>query len=530
MKLAMYLRISKEDGLSDESNSISNQRVLIKEYILNHPDLRRYDYVEFKDDGLSGKRNDRPEFNRMLDMIRIHEIDCVIVKDMSRFSRDQLIAGKYREQIFPFLGVRFIAINDNYDSATCNGAFGEIDLAFKEILNDMYSEDISEKVKASLDIKRSNGKYICERPPYGYIKSPEDKHKLIPDETAADIIRGIYEDYLREKSMYVISKELNQNDIPSPARYMEEAGISVRDNDPYIKDSVWTVTAISRILRNEVYIGNMLYGKSCAKDTGQRQKKNLPQSEWNRIEGTHEPIVDKKTFKAVQEKLSKINKSKVGGLTKAMKDKKKAEIPLYGRVCCKGCGRRLCYTTKGRPKFCCVNRYSGKYHEDCITSIRCEDLEMVVRQELQKYLMEFKDFERVRKTRKESSDSEKKKLQKKQKDYDDKIVSIKLQIKESFEGYIQGRVTKDDYLEFKQKSEVVTGDFMKKKIRLEKQLDTLSQSEDTSIGSLRMTKDMLKVEKLDPEIVDILVDRIDVSKDKEIEIIWKFKQDLYVIK
>lgn len=329
--------------------------------------------------------------------------------------------------------------------------------------------------------------------------------------------------------MYVISKELNQNDIPSPARYMEEVGISVRDNDPYIKDSVWTVTAISRILRNEVYIGNMIYGKSCAKDTGQRQKKNLPKSEWNRIEGTHEPIVDKKTFKSVQEKLSKINKSTVGGPTKAMKEKRKAEIPLYGRVYCKGCGRRLCYTTKGRPKFYCNNRYSSRYHEDCITSIRCEDLELVVRQELQKYLMEFKDFERIRKTRKVSSDSEKKKLQKKLKDYDDKIVSMKHQIKKAFEGYIQGRVTKEDYLEFKQKSDVVTDDLVKKKLKMEKQLDTLSQIEDTSIGSLRITKDMLKVEELDPEMVDLLIDRINVSRDKEIEITWKFRPGLYVV-
>ena len=140
MKLAMYLRLSKEDDRSEESNSIQSQRRIIKEYIFEHSELRRYECIEFKDDGLSGKNDNRPAFAKMIETVRNGDIQCVIVKDMSRFSRDQILCGKYREQIFPFLGVRFIAINDDYDSDKTVGGIGDIDIAFKEILYDIRKD------------------------------------------------------------------------------------------------------------------------------------------------------------------------------------------------------------------------------------------------------------------------------------------------------------------------------------------------------------------------------------------------------
>lgn len=164
--IAVYLRLSKEDEfVKDESNSITNQRVFIRGFINKNKELRKVSVIEFVDDGYSGKNMDRPDMQRMLEMVKRKQISCVIVKDFSRFSRDHIEQGKYIEQIFPFMGVWFIAINDNYDSADYVGGIGEIDVAFKGILYDFFSEEQSSKVSLTLDTKRGNGKYIATYAP-----------------------------------------------------------------------------------------------------------------------------------------------------------------------------------------------------------------------------------------------------------------------------------------------------------------------------------------------------------------------------
>ena len=160
-KVAMYLRLSKEDEyIRDESNSISNQRALIKKHIRSIPELKKMDVAEFKDDGYTGKNMERPGMQELLEQVKAQKISCIVVKDISRFSRDHLETGKYLEQIFPFMGVRFIAINDNYDSKDFVGGIGEIDVAFKGILYDFYSEDLSQKIKSSFAAKKAQGKYL----------------------------------------------------------------------------------------------------------------------------------------------------------------------------------------------------------------------------------------------------------------------------------------------------------------------------------------------------------------------------------
>lgn len=539
MKLAMYLRLSKDDGSTDESNSIKSQRNIIKEYIFSNPDLRRYECVEFKDDGISGKREDRPEFTRMIDLIRKQEIQCVIVKDMSRFSRDQLIAGKYREQIFPFLGVRFIAVTDHYDSINYIGAYGEIDIAFKEILNDMYSEDLSDKVKSALDIRRGNGKYICEKPPYGYRKSETDRYQLVVDEPAAKVIRRIYKEYIAGKSMYTLSKELNRNGIPCPAKYMQESGIFVSDKKNY-SGSVWTVASVSRILHNEVYIGNLMYGKSRAKDTGLKQKVNISRDEWKRVEGTHKAIIDKKQFNKVQERLS--GNKKVGALsvdtetdiescTKISSENcnDTEKVSLRGLVYCKGCGKKLYYDKSGRSRFCCTMRYTDKPHDRCLVSIRNEDLEGVVISEIQKYIETCVDFEKVRKLNRIKIQNSKAKLKKDIDKQSGMITRIKDELKNSFEAFASGRITKTEYLEFKSKTDVVLEDSGKKLSKLETKLQDLLREEAESYNGLHVTKDMMKIDALSKELAELLIDKIIVSQDKQIDILWKFTPELRVV-
>ena len=162
----------------------------------------------------------RPDMQRMLDLVKRNQISCVIVKDFSRFSRDRIEQGKYIEQIFPFMGVRFIAINDNYDSADYVGGIDEIDVSFKEILFDFFNEEHSIKVSTTIDAKRGSGKYIFAFAPYGYMKSPEDKHKLVVDGYASQIVKCIFREYLSEKFMYKIAESLNKEGIATPGVYI----------------------------------------------------------------------------------------------------------------------------------------------------------------------------------------------------------------------------------------------------------------------------------------------------------------------
>ena len=194
-QIAIYMRLSKEDDfMADESNSIGNQRKFIRSFINKDSDLRKMNIVEFTDDGYSGKNMERPQMQNMLELIKRQQFSCVIVKDFSRFSRDHIVQGKYIEQIFPFMGIRFISINDNYDSKNHIGGIGEIDISFKTLLYDFYSEDLSEKVKTSLKTIRGNGNYVAAYAPYGYVKSPEDKHQLVIDEVASKIVKRIFKE------------------------------------------------------------------------------------------------------------------------------------------------------------------------------------------------------------------------------------------------------------------------------------------------------------------------------------------------
>ena len=537
MKLAIYLRLSKDDGTNDESNSIKNQRNIIKEYIFAHPDLRRYECLEFKDDGISGKREDRPDFNRMLELIRKQQIQCVIVKDMSRFSRDQLIAGKYREQIFPFLGVRFISVNDHYDSINYVGAYGEIDIAFKEILNDMYSEDLSEKVKSALDIRRGNGKYICEKPPYGYRKSETIRHQLVIDEEAAKVIRRIYREYLNGKSMYALSKELNKDGISCPAKHMQESGIYNSDKKDY-SDSVWTVAAVSRILHNEVYIGNLLYGKTKAKNTGQPQKVPISKTDWKRVEGTHEAIIDRKLFEKVKDRLSRnesfnANKKDMKPGTSSyagdVMTEKDSEPALKRLVYCKGCGKRMHYDKKGNPKYCCYTRYTDKPHANCIVSITNEALEKLIISEIQKHIERSLDINRLLKINRTYIHDQRVNLKKNIEKQTNLINKVKSELMDSFEALASGRISKTEYLEYKNKTDIVLADAETKMKRFELKMQEQKSQEEASYQGLHVSKDMMDIETLSCELAEQLIDKVMVSQEKKVEIIWRFTPGVKVV-
>ena len=254
---AIYLRLSQEDGdisVSDktESNSISTQRDLIHAYLQKQPDI---EYVtEFCDDGYTGTNFHRPGFESMMAAVREKRVDCIVVKDLSRFGRDYIESGKYIQKIFPMLGVRFIAINDGYDSAagSCSGDFV---LPFRNLINDSYCRDISIKSRTNLEIKRRNGEFVGNFAVYGYQRSPGDRHKLIVDEEAAAVVRNIFNRKQEGWNAQQIADHLNDLHVPSPMEHKRKHGQNYCTSFKTRATAQWSAVAVLRILKNAVYTG-----------------------------------------------------------------------------------------------------------------------------------------------------------------------------------------------------------------------------------------------------------------------------------
>ena len=344
---AEYLRLSKEDlGRNDESSSIQSQRLIIEAFA-RHNNLKIA--CEYVDDGYSGGNFDRPAFARMIEDIESGKINCVITKDLSRLGREMYKTGNYIEQYFLEHDVRYIAINDSYDSN-----IGDSMLGLRLGVNDLYLRDVSKKVRSSFRIKQERGEYIGSFPCYGYIKDPEDKHKLIIDPEASKIVKLIYELCLEGLGVTRICRKLTEDKIPIPIVYKKEPrGLAVTENDGY---GIWKNSTVRNILKSQMYIGNMVQhthekisyrGKKC---------KHLNEKDFIVVENTHEPIISKEDFEQVQEILKQKSHTP--------KDRNFDRFLLSGMMFCGKCGHTLGVSvkkTKSKPsEYTHCNHYLRK--------------------------------------------------------------------------------------------------------------------------------------------------------------------------
>jgi len=365
----IYARLSQEDGDKSESDSIVSQKAMIREYVADHPEIEIVS--EKVDEGYSGVNFERPGFQEMMEEIRDRKVDCVIVKDLSRFGRNYIEAGNYLEKIFPLMGVRFIAINDYYDSSEKNQSDSLI-IPFKNLINDAYCKDISVKIRTQLEIKRKKGQYTGAVPIYGYMKDPEDHNHLIPDPEAAEVVRSIFQMKMQGMSIGRIMKKLDAEGIPGPMEYKLAKGVGVSTVLRTYPKALWSYNAIKRILQNEIYIGNLVQGKSSSPN--HKIKKLLPKKkeEWIRVEGTHEPIVDEFVFWNVQVQMKKDLYTAPGRST---------VYPFCGLLTCADCGQNMIRKTarwngKKYIYYKCGSYIAGR---GCTThSIRVEKLETAV--------------------------------------------------------------------------------------------------------------------------------------------------------
>ncbi len=293
--------MKKNGKEKQESNSVTSQKTLLNQFVEEHDDLIVYD--TYVDDGYTGTDFNRPSFQRLLEDIKNENINCVIVKDLSRLGRNYIEVGNYIEQVFPLFNIRFIAINDSVDSFKNPASTNTILVPFKNLINDEYARDTSIKIKTSLNGKKKRGEFVGAFAPYGYIKDTKDKHKLVIDKIAADTVKKIFDWNVNEGlGKIAICHRLNDLGILNPTGYKKiELGQNYNNYGIQEDKYTWTPSTIRNILNNEVYIGNTIQGKRRTKSYKLHKVETVPKEEWVRVENTHEPIIDKEIFEKAQE-------------------------------------------------------------------------------------------------------------------------------------------------------------------------------------------------------------------------------------
>ncbi|MFS9032908.1 recombinase family protein [Streptococcus anginosus] len=504
-RIAIYLRLSEEDyKKTDESISIVNQRDYIRSYIENENSLKDSEIEEYIDDGYSATNTNRPSFLRLVDDIKGGRVGTIIVKDMSRFSRDYILLGDYLSNILPFLRIRFVAINDNYDSINEDGNGIDTDIQFKTLYYDLFSKELSEKVKSSFKQLKSQGKNTNWAAPFGYIKDPKDKYHIIPDEKTAFIVKEAFDLLLEGYSCNQVANIFNEKDYITCSERKEELKISKYTRNlvtgSKINKRVWTSAAISRITSNELYTGDYVYNKYKDTRIGGRKSILLPEEEWKVILNTHEAIVSREVF----DKVGIIKKKRIfGGYTK-----NREESIFSDKIFCKECGRHMGFRCDSRQKKNPnkVYKYRNYYCYFCKASrtpnnVKERDIIELIRPKLD----EFKS----QNTEKEESIID---YEKRKEEYLKEISELNSNLQIIYENYKKNSISKEEYL----RKKILVQD--KKKL-LENKIEELENIEDDSEKELDINN--LDEDNLLKIYVDNIIDKIIASRTGEIEIIEK---------
>ena len=369
-RLGEYIRLSKEDLKKgkDDSNSIKNQRDLLNDFYQKH--IEEFESVsEYVDDGHTGTDANREDFQRLLADVMSGKINCVVVKDLSRFARNYSDAGSLIDNLFVQMGVRFISLAENVDSFTNPDSVSNIIVPITNVMNDNYCYQTSKKIRQVFDYKRRNGQYIGAFAPYGYIKHPKDKHKLIVDPDAAETVKLIFSLFLQGTSKRAIALHLNEHGVPSPSAYKLLKGlpVSTRGYD----EPMWGGRMIHAILTNPTYTGDLAQGRSRVKSYKVHQIETVPREEWVEVAGTHEAIINYETFDKVQALLKRDTRTSPEG----------RKVHLFsGFLKCADCGRAVtrCVSKNNHVYYAC-STYKNRSRTACtMHSIKHERLEAAV--------------------------------------------------------------------------------------------------------------------------------------------------------
>ena len=513
---AIYIRLSREDGDKEESDSVGNQKKLLTDYVNGQNELVLYDV--YVDDGFTGTNFNRPAFKRMLKDIKAGKVNCVIVKDLSRFGRDYIDTGRYLERDFPEMGVRFISVTDSIDSM--KQAYDML-LPIKNIFNEQYARDISKKVQTAVKTKQKAGEFIGAFTSYGYKKSPVDKNKLVIDEYSADVVRKIFSLYIQGYGKQKIAKLLNEEGILCPSEYKRAMGLNYHNPNRLESTTYWSYSTINSILHREMYVGNMVQG---TKHQRMRSKqKKMAKEDWIIVEDTHEPIIDKETWEKAQSLLHKRTREL---------DLETNKNIFAGFVKCGDCGRAMAKNmwrradgSKTYSLYCGTYKRNGKQY--CTPhTLPMAVLEQIVLEDLKTLVQNVGDLRELVSAQHLSASKIKRVADTEISKIRSELERVKRLKQSVYEDYKEELITKEEFLSYRE-------DYQKKEELYSKQIEALEEKKSDSITDdvfdtpwLKRLLELKDIEKLDREIVVEMISEIKVYENRKIKITYNFSNEL----
>ena len=527
-RVAMYLRLSQDDEKYDkdfkaESNSISNQRLQIQDYIDKNEEMELA--KEYVDDGYSGINFERPAFKEMMEDVITGSINCIVVKDLSRFCRDYIDSGRYLQRVFPSLDIRFIALNDNYDSFTASETEKNLVIPFKNFINDNYCRDTSAKVRSVCKVKRKQGQFISNYAPYGYEKDEEDKHNIVIDKEVEYVVRKIFSMKLEGYSSYSIAKHLNDNGIPSPMEHKKAKGIRYKTGFSTKAVAKWDTPAVNRILINEVYIGTLQQGKREKINYKLDKVVSKDKSDWIEIEDNHEAIIDPHDFEIVQKLLKCDIKAKTVG--------EKADL-FSGLLFCKDCNAQMTKKVDKRGKTPTVYYICSSYnrgHNCSRHSIKQEELQRTVLEMIRHYIQYLGEYESVSEKIKEMEVSYElfQRIDKRQEYTKKSKAKFELLKSSLYQDLKEGIIAEEEFYDMR---EFYTNRIVESELILEKQSKEIARLYKKSLGNQNFLADIKKYQNigtLERGLLVRLVDKIYVLEDKKIEIQFNYDETIEIL-
>ncbi len=511
LKVAIYCRLSEEDrnklNKTDDSCSIQNQKTMLIQYAYEHG---WYIFGIYSDDDYAGADRRRPEFNRLLQDAEAHRFDIILCKTQSRFTRELELVEKYIHGLFPLWGIRFISIVDNADTSNAGNKKSR---QINGLVNEWYLEDMSDNIRSVLKNRRENGFHIGSFALYGYMKDPNQKGHLLIDEEAATTVREVFTLFSKGYGKSTIARILNDRGIPNPTEYKRLKGLHYKQ--PASKNStLWKYFAISNMLTNEMYIGNMVQGKYGSVSYKTKENKPRPKSQWYIVKGTHEPIIEPDLWETVQNIIKQRTKPFKSGT-----------IGIFaGKVRCANCGYVMRSTkNRGKNYLQCPNRHISK--DSCIGAfISVDSLEHRIIEELKNLSAKFLDTELLEHSIKkcQDPDAHTETLHKNITTYENKIATISRALRELYMDKVKGIISEIDYIE-------MTKDFTKERERLKNLIsNTKEQLSNINYDPAELINSYINPNHLTREIIEILIDHVSVGKrisgtrNVPIEIHWNF--------
>ena len=523
-RVGIYVRLSVENGgLGEDSESLNNQEQLLVDYVSGVPDLKLVKI--YRDNGETGTEFNRPGFDMMMNDLRKGFINCIVVKDLSRFGRNYIETGEYIEKIFPFMGTRFISVIEHFDNTDPNASNKDLYVSLKNLMNEAYAKDKSMRICSAFEVKKRAGEFNVKNAPFGYKLSGNKKRPYLIDEPAASIVREIFELRLKGDSIRSIMQLMDEK-YPTPRQYLYEKGVlhQCREN------SHWDITAIIRILNNRTYLGHMLSGKTVSRLYQGKKKAYISENQWEVVENVNEPIISREVFDAVQKLMQAEGDRRRSFLGKS----KNPENIFKGRIFCRECGR---FMYRGRTKITATNIawYFGcsgyRNHKDRACShmrtIREEKLKDAVLTFIKnqvkladELMVRIKSFNDGVQSTNQSNDSH---LQ--AQDFQKQLDKLDLLLRSSFESYISGVISEEDYLFNKSKYETEIKS-------CKESLDSMSVSEKAiDVEGVRRNPYIVSLKKfsraraLTREMCIALIDRIEIDEENAITIYPKYRDE-----